>query len=166
MFRICRFLGLPDLDLSINKHKKIEKNLFLLASWKPLTTRAGSGSGSVIQCTGLRIRYGIDPDPYQHVTDSEHCFVGLIRIRWHNTFCMNVSNKMEPHIWFSQKTSDFLSMIAFALLRTWHWGWWAWGRPLSWRQCQQCRPPRGRRPGQRGAGTRWCPTSRGTRSLR
>ncbi len=42
-----------------NKQKKFEKKNILLASWRSLTKRAGSGTGST------------DPDPYQTVTDPE-----------------------------------------------------------------------------------------------
>jgi hypothetical protein len=57
------------------EQKNLElKTYFLLASRKPLTKRAGSGS--VIQCTVARI-----PDPSQYVTDLsqndtdlEHCY--------------------------------------------------------------------------------------------
>jgi hypothetical protein len=54
---------------SKSNSEKIEKNSFLLASWRSLAKRAGSGSFSQ--------RYGsgdLDPDLdlYQNVTDPEH----------------------------------------------------------------------------------------------
>jgi hypothetical protein len=51
-----------------NKHKK----LFLLASWRSLTKRAGSGSASRSVSQKYRPE-DPDPDPYQNVTDPEHC---------------------------------------------------------------------------------------------
>ncbi len=48
-----------------NKQKNVEKTYFLLASWKSLTKRAGSESGS--QWYGSA---DPDPDPYQDVKDS------------------------------------------------------------------------------------------------
>jgi len=52
-----------------NKHKNLEKRKFvLLAYWRSLTKRAGSGAESVIQ------RYGsedLPSDPYLNVTDPE-----------------------------------------------------------------------------------------------
>ncbi len=53
-----------------NKQKKLEKNLFLLASWKSPTKRAGSGSRTVNQVYGSK---DPDQDPYQNVTDPEYC---------------------------------------------------------------------------------------------
>jgi hypothetical protein len=51
-----------------NEQKNLEKKTyFLLAFWKSLTKRAGSGSGSVNQVNRSK-----DPDPYQNVTDPEH----------------------------------------------------------------------------------------------
>jgi hypothetical protein len=56
-----------------------------LASWRSLTKRAGSGSGSVSQRNGSE-----DPDPhldpYQNVTDPEHCckqtYLGNVWLWW------------------------------------------------------------------------------------
>jgi hypothetical protein len=48
-----------------NKQSKLEeKKYFLLASWKSLTKRARSAN---------QVYRSKDPDPYQNVTDSEHC---------------------------------------------------------------------------------------------
>ncbi len=61
-----------------NKHNNlVKKNYFLLASWRSLTKRAGSGAGSVSGSAFVSVsqRNGSeDPhlDPYQHVTDPEH----------------------------------------------------------------------------------------------
>ncbi len=41
------------------------KNYFLFASWRSLTKRAGSGSGSAFASGSVR---------YQNVTDPEHCY--------------------------------------------------------------------------------------------
>ncbi len=49
-------------------HHQAKKTCFLLESWKSLTKRAGSGSGSVTQWHG-----SADPDPNQNVTDPQHC---------------------------------------------------------------------------------------------
>ncbi len=53
-----------------NKQKKcFNKNCFLLASWRSMTKKAGSGS--------ISQRHGSpdpDPDPLQNVMDPEHCF--------------------------------------------------------------------------------------------
>ncbi len=49
-------------------HHQAKKTYFLLESWKSLTRRAGSGSGSVTQWHG-----SADPDPNQNVTDPQHC---------------------------------------------------------------------------------------------
>ncbi len=47
-----------------------EKNYFLLSSWKPLKRRAGSGSRTVIQCSGSAVL-----DSKQYVTDPVYCFL-------------------------------------------------------------------------------------------
>ncbi len=52
---------------SVEKHlEKLRKHVpyFLLASWKPLTKRAGSWSGVDLVESGS--------DPYQNVTDPQH----------------------------------------------------------------------------------------------
>jgi hypothetical protein len=54
------------------KQNKFEKLNFLLASCQSLTKRAGSRSGSVNRVDGSK-----DPDPYQNVTNSEHCWIGI-----------------------------------------------------------------------------------------
>ncbi len=74
--RIRLFFGILDVyvPLKRNKHKSLKKKIiFLLASWMSLTKSAGSGSAS----ESVGQRYGSEdphPDPYQNVTDPEHCF--------------------------------------------------------------------------------------------
>ncbi len=53
----------------LNKQqKKLGKNFFLLAFWKSLTKRAGSGFVN-------QVYRSKDPDPNQDVTDLEHCWI-------------------------------------------------------------------------------------------
>jgi hypothetical protein len=53
-------------EISIKTLRKTK--LFLMASWRSLTKRAGSGSG-----TDSQRYWSEDPDPYQNVTDPVHC---------------------------------------------------------------------------------------------
>jgi hypothetical protein len=50
--------------------KVISKHLCKITLWhlQPLTKKAGSGSGSLSQWY-----ISVDPDPYQNVTDRQHC---------------------------------------------------------------------------------------------
>ncbi len=57
--------------------KTYRKNYFLLASWRVLTKRAGSGAGSVSQRWGSEDPH---PDPYQDVTDPDT----LVKTRLHH----------------------------------------------------------------------------------
>jgi hypothetical protein len=69
------FLGLLESD-----KKKLEKKfIFLLASWKSLTKRAGYGAraGSVNQVHGSK-----NPDPDKVVTDPEHCSFNIPDPHW------------------------------------------------------------------------------------
>ncbi len=50
-----------------NKQKNLEKTYFLFASWKPMTKRAGSRSGSHWYGSG-----DPDADPHQNVADPNH----------------------------------------------------------------------------------------------
>ncbi len=67
---LCDFLSLKN-DVNVtsksNKQKKLEKIVFLLASWRSMTKIAESWSGSISQMHG-----SADPDPYQNVTDLQH----------------------------------------------------------------------------------------------
>jgi hypothetical protein len=52
------------------KSKKMDKKVFYVDVLKVTDERAGSGAGSDSK------RYGsADPDPYQNVTDPEHCIL-------------------------------------------------------------------------------------------
>ncbi len=74
-FLILRFLYdfLSFLKNDVNVLRKvITKIYFFLVSWRSLTKRAGSGSGS----GSVGQRYGSeDPDPYSKVTDPEQCLI-------------------------------------------------------------------------------------------
>ncbi len=58
------FLSLQNVPSTSNKQKTLEKNNFLLASWRSQRKKAGSETGSASQLYG-----SADPDPYQTVTD-------------------------------------------------------------------------------------------------
>jgi hypothetical protein len=53
-------------DLNVLSIRNEHKNYFLLASWRSLIKRVGSGTVS------QRYRSEEDPDPYQNVTDPKH----------------------------------------------------------------------------------------------
>jgi hypothetical protein len=58
------FLSLKNSVNTSLKSNRYQQNLFLfMASWMSLTKSAGSGSSYVI---------GMDPDPYQNITDPQH----------------------------------------------------------------------------------------------
>jgi hypothetical protein len=62
------FLNVPSKR---NGHKNLErKKYFLLASCRSLLKRSGSGAGSGSVSQRFRSE---DPDPFQTVTDPEHC---------------------------------------------------------------------------------------------
>ncbi len=55
--------------ITTKRHNEMNKETYvLMASWKPLKKGAGSNSGSLLQWYGSP-----DPNPYQYVTDPEHC---------------------------------------------------------------------------------------------
>jgi hypothetical protein len=56
-----------------NKQKNFEKTKFLLMSCRSRTKIAGSRSGFIVR--------GADPDPYQKVTDPQHCFFLYLFLR-------------------------------------------------------------------------------------
>ncbi len=60
---------------------KSNKQKYLLASWRSMTKIAGSGSGS--GSGSISQRHGsADPDPYQNVTDPQHCLTGTGTVRY------------------------------------------------------------------------------------
>jgi hypothetical protein len=61
-------INVPGYLQKVMSKKTLKKTYFLLASCPPRTKKAGSGSGSVSQWYG-----SADPDPYQNVTDPQHC---------------------------------------------------------------------------------------------
>ncbi len=96
--RICKLLGLPDSAPLVRKKNldfytlddfifeewwkcaNKQKIYFLLASWRSLKKRAGS----------IRQRFGSrDPDPYQNVTDPEHCSTAYRHSKSHITGTLN-----------------------------------------------------------------------------
>ncbi len=105
-----------------NKHKNLEKkNYFLLASWRSLMKRAGSGAGSASGSVSQRCGSD-DPDPhqdpYQNVTELEHC-----QISWFKEITMAFS---ILKLWKLQRLLVFKLRqftMAFSFLKLWKLQW-------------------------------------------